>query len=199
MTIFLRNNSVYALLVIALILGVILLWETPNKLLTPFDELAPQNQFPYAVVEQAHTQHFDEQGKLSYEFDAKSLKHFRINLKHISAEDYTQLDAPEFTLQAEAAPWYATANNGTLTQKGELLTLWPNVRIWQTNKEGEIIELNTERLEIQPREKIIRTDALVQIISPQGRIQAKGIQVDLTEQRIQLLNQVEGYHEPILE
>jgi lipopolysaccharide export system protein LptC len=193
-----KYNWLYLSLVVALIALVLAVWETPPKLLIPFSEPTQRDKlFPYAVIEEAQSSHFDPDGHLSYEFVAATLRHFRLDLAQVSDGDFTGLETPRLTLHTRETPWYATADLGELSEGGTLLTLWPNVRIWQEEAAGQITELTTTRLEIRPRDKFISSDEEVVITSPQGRIEAQGIKVDLANKRIHLLNQVRGYHEPV--
>jgi lipopolysaccharide export system protein LptC len=195
-----KHNWLYLTLVIALIAVVVAVWEAPPKLLIPFGEQAARDRlFPYAVIDQAHSRHFDPDGHLSYEFVANTLRHFRLDLTRVSEGDFTSLEAPQLTLHTEDVPWYATADSGELSEHGTLLTLWPNVRIWQKDEAEQVTELTTSRLEIRPRDKTISTDAEVLISSAQGRLEAQGLKVDLVNKRIHLLNRVRGQHEPILD
>lgn len=193
-----KHNWLYISLIVALTVVIILVWETPTKLLIPFGQEAERDKlFPYAVMDNPHSKHFDPDGHLSYEFVAATLRHFRLDLSQVSPGDFTSLETPQLTLHTDTTPWYATADQGELSERGTTLTLWPNVRIWQGENPDEITELTTTRLEIRPREKIVRTDAEVLITSPEGRVEAQGMTVDLAKKRIQLLSRVRGYHEPI--
>lgn len=194
-----KHNWVYISLAAALVVAAILLWDAPPQMLIPFGDKQDPAQFPYAVIEDARSRHFDSEGKLSYEFVAKTLRHFRLDLSKVSEGDFTSLDAPQLTLYTGDAPWYVTADNGELSERGTLLTLWPNVRIWQEENPDEVTELTTTRLEIRPQQKVISTAEEVSITSPLGKVEAKGMTVDLDNKRIQLLNRVRGYHEPIKE
>lgn len=194
-----RHNWVYISLAAALVVAAILLWDAPPQMLIPFGDKQDPAEFPYAVIEDARSRHFDSEGKLSYEFVANTLRHFRLDLSKVSEGDFTSLEAPQLTLYTDDAPWYVTADNGELSERGTLLTLWPNVRIWQEDNPSEVTELTTTRLEIRPQQKMISTAEEVSITSPMGKVEARGMTVDLDNQRIQLLNRVRGYHEPINE
>lgn len=192
-----KNNWLVISVVAALAVATLFFWETPPKLLLPGPPAVEQERFPYAVLADAHSRHFDEAGKLSYEFVAATIKHFRQDFNELRDVDYTTLESPVLTLYTNDSPWYVSASNGTLTQGGALLTLRDNVRIWQESADAQVTELNTSVLEIQPQEKIVRTEQDVLITSPQGRIEARGMIVDLETQNIQLLERVRGIHEPI--
>jgi lipopolysaccharide export system protein LptC len=193
-----KNNWLYISLAAALVIALVFFWDTQPQILNPFGNRdAVERRFPYAVIENAHTKHFDETGRLSYEFVANTLRHFRIDLSRISEEDYTTLESPKLTLYTENALWFASADHGQLTENGNLLALWPNVRIWQEEDNNVTIQLVTTHLEISPNTKHIFTDAEVVITSPQSRLTSTGMSVDLSNKRIQLLNRVRGQHEPI--
>jgi Uncharacterized protein conserved in bacteria len=194
-----KHNWAYISLTAALVVAVILLSDTPPKLLIPFGDKPDIARFPYAVIEDARSRHFDSEGKLSYEFVASTLSHFRLDLSRVSEGDFTSLDSPQLTLYTDGKPWFVTADKGELTERGTLLTLWPNVRIWQEENPNEVTELTTSRLEIRPKDKMIATDAEVSITSPMGKVEARGMTVDLENKRIQLRNRVRGHHEPINE
>lgn len=192
-----KNNWLVISVIIGLTVATLFFWESPPKLLLPGPELGDPQRFPYAVISDAHSRHFDDDGKLSYEFVAATLRHFRRDFSALSQDDYTTLDEPVLTLYTDDLPWYITAERGKLTDAGGLLTLTNNVRIWQQNENEQITELNTSVLEIEPMNKLVRTQEEVRIRSPQGQIEAKGMIVNLDTQHIQLLERVRGFHEPI--
>lgn len=192
-----KNNWLVISVIVALTVATLFFWEAPPKLLLPDPNIDEREHYPYAVLKNAHSRHFDDSGNLSYEFVADTLKYFRRDFSVVSEDDYTLLDAPVLTLYTDDLPWYISAQSGTLSQAGELLTLRDNVRIWQQDKGNQITELNTSVLEIEPIQKMVRTQEEVRITSPQGEIEARGMIVDLETQHIQLLERVRGIHEPI--
>lgn len=190
-----KSNWFYIAVTAILVAIALLLWETPPQSLLSKDNEQQEAQ-PYAVIEQAHSRHFDETGRLSYEFIARTLRHFRRDLTRTSEGDFTTLELPKLTLYAEDKLWYATAEKGRLTDLGDVLTLRGNVRIWRPEEDGDI-ELNTSRLVVRPKAKTVETDAEVKIRSPQGELEAVGMSVDLNSQKMQLKQSVRGFHEPI--
>jgi lipopolysaccharide export system protein LptC len=182
---------------------VVLLWDTRPGLLNPLSGLvSPFERFPYAVLHDAHTSHFGEDGGLSYEFDAVTLKHFRADTQNSSREDYVLITAPKLTLYGEPYPWYVTAKQGKVTHQGEKLMLWDDVRVWQSttipgDSSPNTTELRTETIDIFPTQKLITTDAKVLIEGPNGAMEAEGLEVNMITQRIKLFNNVRGRHEPI--
>lgn len=192
-----KNNWFYIALIVALLSLAVMLWDSsPERLIFP-DEPLPPALTPYAIIDGAHSRHFDTEGELSYEFVAQTLRHFRIDLSRISPDDYTTMSQPRLTLYTDELPWFVTAERGRIAEQGGTLTLWQSVRIWQEQEDGQMTELTTDRLIIQPEEKLVHTESEVTIRSIQGLINAQGMTVDLNTKTIQLLNNVRGFHEPI--
>lgn len=194
------KNWFYIALISSITIGVVLLWDTRPELLNPLaSDSESIERFPYAVLHDARTSHFDEQGLLSYEFDAVTLKHFRADMGHSSNEDYMLITAPKLTLYGEPQPWYVSAKQGKVSEKGSKLELWDDVTVWQigNDKKSGRIELTTNNIAIYPQQKRLYTEAHVRIESPSGKVNADGLEVDMTTQRIKLLANVRGQHEPI--
>lgn len=194
------RNGVYIVLISLITIGVVLLWDTRPELLNPLaTPKSPFERFPYAVLHDAKTRHFDEAGILSYEFDAVTIKHFRADTDSSSDEDYMLITAPTLTLYGEPIPWHVTAKQGKVTKQGEELELWDDVRIWQATPESGSgsTELTTQTITIYPNEKKIHTEAHVHVSSPTGSLDADGLEVDMLKQHIKLLANVRGRHEPI--
>ena len=195
------KNWIYISLICILTAGVVVLWDTRPELLNPLAGLeSPFERFPSAVLHDAHTSHFDDDGELSYEFDAVTLKHFRVDTSTSSREDYVLITAPKLTLYGEPTPWYVTAKHGKVMHQGEQLVLWDEVKVWQSanGQEGDDkTELTTETINIFPTQRLISTDAKVHIVGPTGTLEAEGLEVDMISQRIKLFANVRGQHEPI--
>lgn len=192
-----KNNWLAISIIVALTVTTVVFWESPPRLLLPDPEFEDRERYPYAVLKDTHSRHFDEAGKLSYEFVADTLRHFRQDFNAVGDDDYTVLDVPVLTLYTDDLPWYISAQSGTLSQAGELLILRDNVRIWQQDESENVTELTTSVLEIQPTQKMVSTQEDVRITSPQGQVEARGMTVDLETKHIQLLERVRGVHEPI--
>lgn len=177
----------------------ILLWDSNPNILSPKKLSSPFERFPYAVLHDARTSHFDETGTLNYEFDAVTLKHFRADMQNSSDEDYMLITAPKLTIYGDANPWHVTAKQGKVMAQGEKLTLWDDVKVWQAAniKNEGAMELTTQTIDIYPIQKRIATDAHVHIVAPNGIVDANGLEVDMVTQRIKLLANVRGKHDPI--
>ena len=194
------KNWLYIALICGITATIALLWGARPELLDSLTKLvSPFERFPYAVLHDAKTSHFNEDGSLSYEFDAVTLKHFRADTQKSSDEDYMLITAPKLTLYGDPKPWHVTAKQGKVMQQGGKLTLWDDVRVWQApnTNSNSTTELITDNLNIYPELKRIETDAHVHVISPSGTVDADGLEIDMLTQRIKLLANVRGHHEPI--
>lgn len=193
-----KNNWFYIALVVGLAAAVLFMWDKPPSMLLPQPDIFDESKLiPYAVIDQAQSRHFNEDGQLSYQFSTSTLKHFRLDLGEISSRDFTTLDNPVLTLYANDEVWYVSSHQGRVTEQGEVLKLSQKVRVWQEKTGDDILELNTEELLIYPNKKMIQTDQLVTIRSSQGAIEARGMVVDLEDKHIQLMSKVRGKHDPI--
>ena len=193
------KNWLYIAVAGGLIATILLLWDKNPELLNPLtQDNSPFERFPYAVLHDAQTRHFDEGGILSYEFDAVTLKHFRVDMKTNSDADYALMVAPQLTLYSDKQPWKIMAKNGKVTEQGNKLTLWGEVKVWQTAADGShTTELTTESIDIYPTIKRLSTLEHVRVVGATGTVDADGLEVDMLTQRIKLLANVRGHHEPI--
>lgn len=198
------KNGFYITLICVITVGIVVLWDTRPELLNPLASNKPEpvERFPYAVLHDARTSHFDESGMLSYVFDAVTLKHFRADVGHSSDADHMLITAPKLTLYGDKNPWHLTAKQGKVSEKGNKLELWDDVVVWQKSDQksqlkGARIELKTEEIAIFPEQKRLFTEAHVHIASPTGTLKADGLEVNMKTQRIKLLANVRGQHVPI--
>lgn len=198
-------NTFYLTGALLVIMGLAFVIESPDRFLnpTPETETEEENKTPVAVAHQTSSQHFNEEGALDYVFNAEKLEYYQIPEQtteeggYLPARDYTLIDKPSVQLFMDVAPWFIESINGKLSEKGELLNLWQDVKIWQTDKKGNTSSLQTEELTIFPREKLVETDKPVKITTPSGEITATGMIANLNEKRIKLLSNVRGIHDPI--
>ena len=101
-----KYNWFYICLAAVLTGIVIMLWDTRPEDLLKLDRYmvreSPNYDFPYAVLQNATSSQFDENGDLSYSFDAAQLEHYRANFHQAGSEDYMLMRRPFFTLFSES-------------------------------------------------------------------------------------------------
>lgn len=192
-----KQNSLSIILVAGLVALALALWDTDPSSLIPKAFDTQTEHFPYAKLQDARTQHFDQSGQLSYEFFSREMLHYRKNANLTQEDDFTTMTQPELTLYTEGQPWRVLAKNGRITEFGAKLTLSGEVTIWQTQDNGDTTKLITERLVLYPQSKRIDTEQAVEIRSPLGTMTAIGMEVNLETRNIKLLEQVRGHYEPI--
>jgi lipopolysaccharide export system protein LptC len=198
------KNRLSFLALSLLVIGVMLLWQKKPELLDPLSPSRAQpERFPYAVLHDAHTRHFNTQGILSYEFDAASIKHFRAKPNRSSRDDHMLITAPRFTVYGETEPWHISAKEGRISEQGRKVELWNDVRVWQNpaaaNPRSHLLagtELVTESLVIYPDEKRLSTQDPVRLTGPSTQLSAEGLEVDMIRERIRLFSKVRAQHDP---
>jgi|GEM_PF-646751 len=220
------TNRLYILLISLGITGIVMLWDSSEKILTPpRDNSVNEEQFPYAVASDAASRHFNTLGQLDYTFTATKLEHYRTEASDDgSIEEYTLIKSPHFIIFEKQDPWHIESKNGKLVRVNEQITLWDDVRIWQIdpiaqsqtpqqpssraeNDNAKLTnqalsstlsfarsELRTNRLDINPIEKVASTEEPVKISSPYGVITAVGMTADFKQRKIQLHTRVRATH-----
>ncbi len=133
----------------------------------------------------------DEQGVPTYRLTAERLEHY-------GDTDTMELTRPTLVLhQPDGSDWHARAERGWVGRNGNLVRLSGNVVLVQPGKgDREPLRLTTEQLRIRPKKDYADTDEPVEITSHYSRTTAVGMQAFLREDRVILLSEVRGIHEP---
>lgn len=132
---------------------------------------------------------FNAQGLLQHQIRSDFLEHF-------VDDDSTELNAPHFILFQDGQPaWLISAQRGRVTSKGETVLLENLVRISRPVNfpPGE---LTTQKLLVLPKTQYAETDQPVVIDYLRHQATAIGMQIYLTEKRLELLHQVRVQFHP---
>lgn len=130
---------------------------------------------------------YDEQGQVSYRFRAEYLQ-------QLQGVDLALATRPVFTgYRRQGDEWTARSERGEIRQTGEDVTLIDNVVIDNANDGASLL---TTELQLFPQRKYARTDAAVHLTGPGSVTDGVGLRADLAMDRIELLAQVRGRHEP---
>jgi lipopolysaccharide export system protein LptC len=161
--------------------------------------LAPLVSQPnsYALLRATQSKHFNQKGELAYSYKAASMEYFRADISQTSERDYSLVQAPELTFFGDGLPWFINAKEGKITDQGDTLQVWGDVRVWQVNAAGQQTLLTTQSLTIKPRQQEISTADPVAITSPTGKMGAEGLTVNLDSQILKLHSKVKGTHDPV--
>lgn len=192
-----RTLSILVLLAAALLAAIWLGRSARSGLSLP--ALAPQVSQPnsYAQLRATRSKHYNPQGKLAYSYKAASMEYFRADITQASERDYSLVQAPELTFFGEGLPWFIHAKEGKITDQGDTLQVWGDVRVWQVNAAGQQTLLTTQSLTIKPRQQEITTADPVAITSPTGSMGAEGLTVNLETHILKLHSKVKGTHDPV--
>ncbi|RZA05001.1 MAG: LPS export ABC transporter periplasmic protein LptC [Moraxellaceae bacterium] len=162
-------------------------------------ESAPQVNQPnsYALLQATQSKHYNHEGKLAYSYKAASMEYFRPAISPTHEQDYSLVQLPQLTFFGDGLPWFIDAKEGKITDQGDTLEVWGDVRVWQVNAEGKQTLLTTQSLTIRPRVHEISTPDAVAIQSPTGTMGAQGLTVNLDTQTLKLHSKVKGTHAPV--
>jgi|GEM_PF-2020815 len=149
---------------------------------------------PFAVAQNASTQHFNENGELNYTFFATKVEHYT---NAALGENYTLIYAPTIMVFQDGEPWYIDSQRGKISQNGDLIELWEDVTIMQTLNDGDTTQLLTQTLTIEPKGKRAFTDDNVTITSAKGKLTGTGLMANFAQSTLTLLANVRGIHDPL--
>lgn len=176
----------------------VVLWDSPPEtFLTPAPPAPTHSERATNILYNATSRRYDASGQLSSVFVAEETHYYQINPKRQTARDYADITKPELTLHsAGSPPWTVIADTGKASDNGNLIQLWDNVHLWQTDAQGQKSELVTPYLVVKPEQQYAETDKPVMITSPGNVTHAVGMKAYLQTDTIQLLSQVRSIHEP---
>jgi len=117
-------------------------------------------------------------------------------MEHYGNDNSMDLTAPHLTLfQSSGPPWLVVAARGRIIDGGKEVVLSGGVRM-DHDAQGTTMTLTTDHLLLRPKQRYAETDAAVTVTTPQGRVDAVGMQADMATQRLQLLSKVRGTYAP---
>lgn len=131
-----------------------------------------------------------EDGKPARKLSASEIRHY-------PDDDTAQLFEPNYKVFASAAPnWQVNAVKGWVSGDGQLVLLEQQVHISrEADANHPALEIDTERLRIQPAQDYAETDEKVSVRSNQDWLRATGMQAWLSEPaRIKFLDQVKAFY-----
>ncbi len=191
------RNWLALAIIIGITLSFVVLWDSPvNNFASPPKISKPLEARQINTLYNSTTKGYTEEGELDYIFASQEARQFQVK-RRPGKQDYTELTQPRLQLfdQETQTPWRIVAEEGKATDRGNTITLWGNVRVWQTNDLGETSELQTQYLVVKPEKQYAETDKTVMLISPTGKTQAVGMKANLKTGIIRLLSRVRGIHE----
>ncbi len=175
--------------------AVIYFADSPEKILGTSSALKnEENAVPFSVARSTRTTHYQEDGQISYTFHADRLEHYRQLDQR--GEVYTLIDKPSLVIYQKDKPWFVSADKGKLTSVDQNIELWSKVVLNHTNEQGVVTIISTEKLVIDPINKLANTKEPVRILSDKAELEGVGMDADLTAEKLSLLSNVRGLYDP---
>lgn len=138
--------------------------------------------------EQLIHRQYDEKGQLQQTLTAKESHYY-------ASAGITHFVAPALTSQDKQEGWQIDARKGHLSDNSTHLYLEENVRISSLGDASDLLLLETDRLNYHSGQGEATTDAAVTIRSEQGTTHAKGLSMNIDNQRLILKSDVRTRYE----
>ena len=128
---------------------------------------------PDLMVENFSARALGEDGRVLYTLAARKMVHY-------PDDDSAQLESVKLeAFEPRQAPMRATADQGRLEQGGERVWIEGNVVVVREgDARGEATRLTTDSLLVLPDQGIARTSSPVTLLSPSGRVDATGLEIN---------------------
>lgn len=193
-----NKTRLYILVLFCLLAGIVFFSESPERILGTPDALkSAGDAVPFAVARNTVTRLYENDGRLSYTFNAARLEHYREKRPDEKKFDfYTLIDLPELVFFQENAPWRVTANKGKISSEDPQIELWSEVFVLHTTEENVNTTIETEIMLIDPIGKLAKTEEPVKISSEKVEITGTGMRADFVSQTLKLLSNVHGVYDP---
>jgi lipopolysaccharide export system protein LptC len=146
---------------------------------------------PDAIVENFSATRLNDQGSPRFLMVAKKMQHF-------PDDDSTTLDSPRLTaLSVEHPPVHITANQGSITSKGDEIFLRGNVEVVrEASAQQDSFTLTTEYLHVLPNRDFISSNRAVTMVEARNTIRATGLEMDIKASTIKLLSRIRSEYVP---
>ncbi|MFZ2542041.1 MAG: LPS export ABC transporter periplasmic protein LptC [Gallionella sp.] len=146
---------------------------------------------PDSIVENFSAIKLNKQGTPHFILSATKMLHY-------PDDDSSALEVPRLSLLAEdRPPLIATAKIGTLSSKGDELTLQGDVELLrEADTQQDQLKLQTEYLHIIPGQGLASSDRAVTLVEAQTTVNAVGIELNNVNHTIKLLSNVSTVYAP---
>lgn len=164
-----------------------------------FDEQQDQNVIegdielvPNYQAVNLNSRFFNKNGTLSHQVVADKMEHYQ-------SLGFTLFENPVYTIFLDdGQPWQVTASEGTLYEN-DRIQLEVNVRIRNLRSQEYIKEITTEYIEIDLKDKILRSDQIVTISGLNYAVRSVGMLGNLVTQQYELKEHVRTEFTPQFE
>jgi len=145
---------------------------------------------PDLMVENFRARALGLDGNVLYTLAARKMVHY-------PDDDSALLESVKLqSFDARQPPMTATADTGRLEQGGERVWIEGNVVVVrEADARGETARLTTDKMLVLPDEGIARTSSAVTLLSPSGRVDATGLEIN-NRARTLRLDRVRATYKP---
>lgn len=145
---------------------------------------------PDYIMSGLHFDKYDSKGTLTQQIEASSAE-------HVPQDGSTLFKDPKITLrEGEQAKWGVNALQASLVSE-QSLQLNGKVHVLPLSAQESAYSLQTESLFIDLKAETANTQAPVTITSQNSQLDATGMTLSMREQKIELLSNVRGRHDPL--
>ena len=183
-----RLAFISLLSVITLVIAIILNHQQESSDNLSESNIAKNNE-PDFYMRDAKSVEYNQLGKVRFRFKATDVNHF-------PQGDFTLVNNPDMTLFRKGSPWNIISKEGHISPDGKIITLTKDVKLRGGTPE-QPLQMETQSITILPDKNLAKTKQKVLIINNSGRINAKGMNAYLDENRMELLSNVKVRHDPI--
>ncbi len=190
-----NKKTLYIACLFLVLSAVVYFADSPEKILGTSSALQnEENAIPFSVAHSTRTTHYQENGQISYTFHAERLEHYRQLGQR--GKVFTLIEKPSLVIYQKDKPWFVRADKGKITSVDQNIELWSKVVLNHTNEQGVVTIINTEKLVIDPINKLANTKEPVRISSEKVELEGVGMDADLTAETLSLLSNVRGLYDP---
>ena len=136
-----------------------------------------------------HGRLLNDQGETSLEIEAPLLR-------NDAASGIGNIKEPIIRIQQEHEEWYITAETAVIASDREHVTLSGKVNLLRRNEiTGELLDITTRDVLLNVTPRTASTESDVQIKQAGDRLSATGMNLDMINDRVELLSEVKAHYE----
>lgn len=183
-----RKTLNFGMLALAVVVALAFLFYAETGSRTPLsDQTQPLVQQADFFLLNSQSYQYDAAGKLDITIHSEKLQHNPV-------DNSVSMQKPRFDLYRDGVyNWTLTSQQGLISEKGDEVDLQREVAIVSSDT---ITTLNTDQLFIYPDKRQAKTDRPVALHSSNGLTTAIGLEADLDNKTLGLLQRVRGQYEP---
>ncbi|MDX1589982.1 MAG: LPS export ABC transporter periplasmic protein LptC [Oleiphilaceae bacterium] len=185
-----RSVLAYGAIALTLLVLALVLMETERPVARDPDPSLRGDDKPDGFIEGGSYRSYDDSGRLTSQIHSRRAEQF-------NDAGYIRMESPAGVLfeQPSRLPWMISADSGRYQLDREILKLSDDVLVVRQSGEGRTSRLETQRLTLDNRRRLVHTDAPVALYDPYGETRAIGMHGLIDERVLEFRQQVEGTYQ----